>query len=157
MTPQLEKLADLCTAWGGKILEETKEEFNKRREEDGWFSEAPFTLWLGVNWSSKTIIYTGEVVESNVIHEMGHVFAANQPPRAADEFTFLGWEYVVAKQVGISLPDWLAANRDYVVSVDGDKDIGHLSKREIFQLIHDRVKASRKAGLVKGGKPLAIR
>lgn len=106
MANEVQKLRSLCRKWGGDLLRVSKEEFKELGE--GWsstsrhFHEAPFTdSSLGVHWPSRTIVYAGVPLWWEIVHEMGHAFASKEDPSNADELAYLGWEYQLAKSLGV--------------------------------------------------------
>jgi hypothetical protein len=158
---RLEILKALAASWGGVLREVSKEEFRAIESANGFelvnkFARAPFTSeLLGINFHTKEVIFAGQVGESSIIHEMGHVFATEQEPRYGTEWDFFGWEFVLARHIGLPVKTWLKGNSDYVV--DDEQEISSLKDKEICQMLHERVRFARKAGIVKNFKPLAVR
>jgi hypothetical protein len=152
---RIAKLKALAASCGGSLTEVSKEDFREMESERS-LVRAPFTSeLLGINFHTKEVIFAGKVGESSIIHEMGHVFATDQEPRYATEWDFFGWEYAMARHIGLPVKTWLNSNADYGVN-DG-QDLSTLNDRQICAMIHDRVRVARKAGIVKGFKPLAVR
>ena len=155
MTTTEERLRAICEGWGGRLIELPEEEYRQ----DQQIQEAPFSAGdLGIRWAAKEIVFTRrlplEPVE--IIHEMGHVFAATGRPDEIQEFDFLGWEYVLALEVGISRRDWVHENQHYAVTDDGD-ELGYMGYGEVTTLLDERIRVATAAGLIREGKPVAIR
>lgn len=155
MTTIEDLLRTLCEEWGGRLVELTEEAYRQEQH----VQEAPFSAGdLGIRWAAKEVVFTRrlplEPVE--VIHEMGHIFAAKAVPDEIKEFDFLGWEYMLALQVGISQQDWVHDNQHYAVTDDGD-ELGYMSEGEVSALLDERIRAATVAGLIREGKPVAIR
>jgi len=147
MTP-LERLADLCTEWGGSLIQVSDEEYEAgSTTNDKGYYHCPFAEGLGVQWNTKVIMYTGEVNPSAVIHEMGHVFASHSTPRHADEYSFFGWEYALSQYVGIPFEEWAENNKDYVVG--NLTEFGCLKHQQQKHIIEERLQLARNTGLLK--------
>jgi hypothetical protein len=140
----------------------SEEEYAKLKEQEG-FSDAPFTCGdLGILWADKRIVYTSrvEILGSEIIHEMGHVFADLHHPLSGEgpeEIDFLGWEILVARKVKIPLDSWFYNNRDYCVymgEIDELKDVEPSNRKEFASHL---VEISAKKGLVRREQPIAIR
>jgi hypothetical protein len=145
----LELLVDLCTEWGGSLIQVSKEEYNEcSTTNDKGYYHCPFASGLGVEWNKKIIMYTGEVNPSAVIHEMGHVFASHQTPRHSDEYAFFGWEYAVSKYVRIPFKEWAESNNDYAVG-SRCEEFGSLKPKEQKEIIEERLQVARASGLLK--------
>jgi hypothetical protein len=147
---------------GGVLKEISKEEFRAIESVNGFemvnrFARAPFTSeLLGVNFHTKEVIFAGQVGESPIIHEMGHVFATDQEPRYGTEWDFFGWEFILARFIGLPVKTWLQGNANYAVTDEGSI-LSSLKDKEICRMLHERVRFARKAGTVKKFKPLAVR
>lgn len=159
MTPEIAKLAEYAKQWGGALRIVSLDEYTTllRRES---FYEAPFTnSKLGVLWAAKEVIAArGTVFWTEIVHEMGHVFAAKDNPNRSDEYTFFGWEYVLAGKVG-DRDQWRKENDLYqVVYRKQDIGFGKLSYTEQTAVLEEAIEDSRKAGLLgEEDTPLAIR
>lgn len=165
----LERLADLCSEWGGSLALVSEHTFNRvfyttpaAVGPDGWpFVEAPFADWAGMHWDAKLIVGVHDRVNVNaVIHEMGHVFACKTDPNGVKwdgsyEWDFLGWEMAVAYKVGC-YQQWSDQNSAY--GVDDGSNWGDLSLDARAAMIKERMEAAATAGLLDAnGHPLAIR
>jgi len=155
----IRRLARLCTGWGGKLIELTEEEFDQRDDIAG----APFSAGdLGIIWEEKVILYSTfiyPISPSDIIHEMGHVFASKEPPDSSEEYDFFGWEREVARRVGISLKAWVYSNRHYGIADNEIEytELGLLPPRVLRKVLRERVDFAVKAGLIQNGRPVAIR
>jgi hypothetical protein len=152
MAGEIKKLEELCVKFGGKLLKVTQRQFQKMKEEgvpiDGYrtFFEANFSSNdLGIHWPSRTIVYAGKVLWWEVVHEMGHVFAQQVDPNASeDEEEFIGWEYLLVKQVG-DLKPWLEANENFST---GDLDLGDLTLGEQIAYLERSVLRGQELGII---------
>lgn len=106
--------------------------------------QAPFNPLLGCDWNNKKFYYASRIVWDTqticgLIHEMGHVFASNEPPhQCKHEYDFLGWEWLLAEAIGIPMSSWRKGNGDYVVNGDCEY-LGTLNDTQLSKLITDRV------------------
>ena len=158
----LAKLTRLARQWGGNILSVTPEVFEtyKSRED---FDEAPFTIGaLGVVYSEKLIVFVPGAQDVNwpaLTHEMGHCFASMVKPEQADESSFIGWEFRLARLVGTQ-SEWLPLNSAYVLTEDG-YNISHLLEKNPKRLrseLKKSVQHSKELGLLDSNlNPIAIR
>lgn len=175
MTP-VEKLSRMARSWGGAILRVDEETFNTRyaraevstHDGEAWITQlnpvkgfypAPFsTKNLGVFWSRKQIIYTGENMPwPDIVHEAAHVFACKVNPNRCDEWPFLGWEYAMAKYLGGPMTDWFKYMRDYVVDGRRGDTFGDFSPSRRQLVLQERLRAARSLKLVVGDVPQSIR
>jgi len=167
----LDKLAQQARAWGGELRAVTAEEYNEVALASRGFSNAPFVSGdLGVDFKKKLILYVpgsaSDVEPVAICHEMGHVFASRRSPRHCKEYSFLGWEYMLAMRAGISLDDWMESQNDYgvdsVVFLPTKRplkgNIGQLSDEEFKAILEERIAYAQKRGLLTADRtPLAIR
>jgi hypothetical protein len=103
------KLKEIAQGWGGNIIKLTKNRFD-----DYWnITSAPFSCYLGINYEARKIYYVGTPHPCDIIHEMGHIFASKKPPEEAYEWDFFGWEYLLARKVGLSLNRFIESNLLY--------------------------------------------
>jgi hypothetical protein len=115
-------------------------------------SESPTTTAHGLWWRKK-IIYAvrGRENVNGIIHEMGHVFAAPHHPdcacSACHEWDWLGWEIVLARQIG-AMPMWSYHNADYGVGEGGLYSWGRLTPKRRRIVVADRIAHARKAGFL---------
>ncbi len=166
MNEPMQRLFAMIEGWGGKLERVnyvTYAEFVRARPLS--FAPAPFTSAdFGIFWKDKLFVYTDRVAirPSELIHEMGHVFACLTPPRDLDteEVDFLGWEYVLACAVGVDPVVWRRDNDQYMVTLpqsDGPVEMQALNDSEFAILMADRVFAAEKFGTIINGLPVAIR
>lgn len=157
----IRSLVKLCKLWGGSLELISEDEHSKLKERED-FSEAPFThADLGVLWAEKRIVYTArvEVQATEIIHEMGHVFADKSAPddnSESEEIDFLGWEIQVARKVRVPLDVWFQNNKDYIVDIYGG-DLGDVEPKDREEVASRYVELSTQKGLLVNEKPIAIR
>jgi len=151
------RLARLCLKWGGELRRVSSDEYDRWMARRFSYSEAPFSSnMIGVAWKKKWVITSGTILWTDVIHEMGHVFASKKSPETSDEWAFFGWEYALVKHVRGPFDVWKENNKDYAVN-DGGL-FGHLRADQIATLLKERTGAARELGLLdKRGRPVAIR
>jgi len=161
-TKVLAALTRLARLWGGDILPCTPEEFEVYASRAD-FEDAPFIsgAGLGVLFKEKLVLYVPgakDVNWSGITHEMGHVFASKEGPQEANEGSFLGWEYRLARLVGTQ-KEWLALNQEYWMN--SGETIGGLLKSNPKQLraeLKANVAESKRLGLLDADlNPIAIR
>ena len=158
MAVEIKKLKGLCKRFGGELLKVTQRQYQKLRKDavpvDGYktFFDAPFTgNDLGIHWPSKTIVYSGKVFWWEVVHEMGHTFAQQVNPNdCEDESDFIGWEYLLVKQVG-DLRPWLEANERFSI---GDQDLGELTRDEQIDYLENAVLRGQELGIIDKDRKL---
>ncbi len=127
------------------------------------------------------------VAPTAVIHEMGHVFASDQEPFVCDEVAFLGWEYALSQEVGLvkefkeeisksynfgwDMLQTLTTLEEIYPSIEmkthvrGQLNTGwvktiranHLSDSLQSRVLGHLLTQCEIKGLVKNGKPIAIR
>jgi hypothetical protein len=182
-------LRHYCHKFGGDLVKVTKPEFKRLQEvhpfkglvhtylnapvQDGeYFAHleklnvfylSPFAPNLGIHWPSRTVVYADDSVRwPHIVHEMGHVFAQEQPPDGifVDELNFLGWEYRMAQKVG-DLKEWLDANDDYQIGDYqpelGDATLGGLSKSELSAVLKKVLARGRNFNLTAKLEPISVR
>jgi hypothetical protein len=115
--------------------------------------EAPFTSLLATDWNRKKI-YHVDSHWADIIHEMGHVFAARTDPNNCCEYDFFGWELMLARRVG-SLVAWVKRNEEYLV--EDVQPLGALTPTVRRALLHERVAVVRELGLVIDDMPQSVR
>lgn len=166
MDPRLKKLKTMAQAWGGDIVGVSDAKWDALAHGDDLHG-APFSSNnLGILWEKKQIVYSGEVLWQEVIHEMGHVFACLSDPEKSDEFGFFGWEYAVAKLIRGAM-SWIETQDTYTIGVlhidgrrigDSSCCFGDLSFANQSRVVKNRVQIARSLGLLDDNlKPLAIR
>jgi hypothetical protein len=155
-----EQIIQLCRDWGGDILQVSKKDFNLIYREDRTnFFEAPFSSRnLGIDWASKRIIWAEEAICAEILHEMGHLFACSKNPTMSDDYTFFGWEYLLAKRFKI-VDLWTKSNRDYCVEYEVGKfsDLGDLTESQKQQVLLNRVEVGQKLGIIVNGSPIPLK
>jgi hypothetical protein len=119
---------------------------------------------MGIFWCGKKVIFSSPIVTyyvAHVIHECAHIFATNAEPHDSSEIDFLGWEMIVAEQIGLPWPAWRAGNRGYCIEGMGPDLPGFIEdcSAEQFQLLYeDRVSYAKHIGIVDSkNRPLAVR
>lgn len=142
----------MAQRWGGKVVHLTDQQFYYIGRQPG-VSSAPFTGWLAVDYDKKTV-YCLDPTWYNLLHEMGHVFASRLPPRQSSDFDFLGWEWVVARQLK-GVRKWLTGNADY--GVGPEADLGDLTPAQVHVLLKERLEEAVRQGLVVNGKAVSVR
>lgn len=129
-SPAYQRLAALTQQFGGQILVvdepwegEMWKTFPPGLNRRGW-STAPFCSNIGIYWAKKIIVHKKVgFTTAGLIHEMGHVFASKLHPnhRMAEEAEFLGWEVVLATQMGIRR-QWMREMEAYNVNLKSEDD-----------------------------------
>jgi len=174
MTNHILSLEKLANKWGGKFETLSKPETTstntylaiRENFEHRGFEFAPFALpkhILGINFSKKIIVFNlNTILWGNLIHEMGHVFASKFRPLHSNEWSFFGWEYIVAKYIKGSINVWYEHNYDYVIDDTADDlTIKSATPYQRLEIIHERIKFAleNKLARKKNNKitPLAIR
>ena len=159
----LRRLRQRTRRWGGRIVY-----IPRKIEATRALDFAPFTAWdLASSHSEKAVYFSDfccpEKVEDfavGLIHELGHVFAEPYGPNdsRSNEFEFLGWEIVLARQVGLSDLEFCRGNKDYGIDDDGTELREFLAKpRELAKFLAETVEKAKKAGLIKHGYPVSVR
>ena len=165
MRAAITKLQALCRRWGGDLVLIPRDSYDNlfyTERKDSIFPklrhrrmrEAPFASWHGLHWEAKLVFATHEAAEVGpIIHEMGHVFAV--PAYPGDEWHFLGWEALVARQIG-AYETWSKENWNYGTN-DGD-EWGTLSRKQQQELLVERIADGKKLGIINRlGRPVAVR
>ena len=154
---QIAKLQKLCKSLGGDLIALSSEQFDNKRNKT--FYECPFARRrLGLDFTKKKVLYADEPVWTEIVHEMGHVFACKKAPPFTKEWSFLGWEYAVCLYLGGDLSVWKHDMRDYVVEGDDQEDFGSLSDSAQNELLVERLKHAQQHKLVSDeGVPLTVR
>lgn len=154
-----------CKEWGGNLVELSDEEFktlSRRAGEWAWgsamWSNAPFSSHdLGVKWTNKEVVYCGDVQWTEIVHEMGHVFASKNNPDRSSEFDFFGWEHALCLELGLPVQEWIDGNKDYVVGKTFE-EFGSMTHLEKVKTMQERTCAATKLGLIdERGKCHSIR
>ena len=126
-------------------------------------AEAPFSNNVGLNWK-KGIFYVLKSLNqdsdgsqaSELIHEMGHLFACGIDPKKGDgedEIAFLGWEIALAKKLGV-WREWDSQNKHYIIDTNSTA-WGDLKPRQKAAHASAFVKKAKKNGTVEAdGTPI---
>lgn len=147
-----QELEALVESWGGSM--------RRLKREDGRL-DCPFAPGsLGTSWEDKTIFYsTKDVV--GAIHEAGHVFADATKASYEDEdseYDFLGWEFAMIKELGLTLEDWLRESGDYIVAGPSNYiAAGQLPPEHFLIVVEERIKKATDLGLIVDGRPVSLR
>ncbi len=178
-------------SWRGKVEAVDEEFFNGRHDErrhipDSQFSEAPTGDALAINWEEKTLYYIPEKLTpwdvGFMIHEVAHIFATKDPPEEAFEEAWLGWEYMLAKELKgfriwhrcldgyhldrTVLPDefleseeWARHGAQNVETFAGEGviNVGALNRPAFQFLMAEAVRAARLDKIIKRGKVVRVR
>lgn len=173
----LGKLKAVARRWGGELRAVTEDEYGTFADlSNRVFSEAPFASGcLGVVYAKKLVVYvpgTGDVEPVGIIHELGHAFSSRRAPDSCKEYGFFGWEYALARQVGITRGEWCSRNKDYQVGYKPDEKeralrgpgaplpfapLGALTKAQRDWVIRDRTTHAVKTGRIVNGRPVPLR
>jgi hypothetical protein len=157
-------LARVCQQFGGRLSVVSQRAFDalfNQRADHAYggeeLSEAPFNAGAHGLWWRKKIVYAvrGRENVNNIIHEMGHVFAAPHHPDCSceecHEWNWLGWEIALARQIA-AVPTWSYHNASYAVG-DGSH-WGNLSPKCRRVIVADRLAHAQKAGFLGAGNEL---
>lgn len=157
-------LVNLCESWGGKLILKNDTDNHHRLVKQS----CPFQDGLGIDFSKKIVSCEKyqKINPGAIIHEMGHVFASRKNPNSNnsspdDEWGFFGWEWAVAKKVGLLFNDFAKSNRDYLVYMpNGFKklsDFGSLSISTQSKVLKEAALLSIEKKLIVKGQPVSIR
>lgn len=169
---QLRALGRVCRDFGGRLAIVSQREFDRLFDEGDsdktpWdheeLSASPFTSAHGLWWNRK-IVYAVEGREEigSIIHEMGHVFAAQHHPHhecsQCHEWNWFGWEIMMARQVDAART-WSRHNASYLTSgAKGGNPWGKLSAARRRAVVADRLAHAKKIGVLSDrGEPRSIR
>ena len=171
-------LGELCKGWGGELIRLRPKEFNALFHVPDGFTEhgsftkalpgyysAPFTgERLGINWERRQVIYSGRVLWPGIIHEMGHVFVdrsylsswSAEEYDKDTEFSWFGWEYLMARKVGGVMQDFYYHNNHYGVDwTSPEGDVFHdfeavrCGGRKVMTVFFDHtIEVGQKAGCI---------
>lgn len=143
--------ARCCRRWGGQLVRLSLPAIAAIPWGDHTWMEAPFTSKreLGLHWSTKTIVYCGDVPWANILHEMGHLFACTiSPHELCEEYDFLGWEFAFAINVG-DVETWIHTNADYCLE-NRWGDFGATPRSELYAVLNERLTVAYHQGLIEG-------
>ena len=152
----IENLAGLINLWGGELI--VTDHIPIRFQSPGPSS-------VGLNWRGKRIYCTFESkyvrvpeILAGIIHEMGHVFASKKPVRQQYEFSFFGWEYLVAKKVNFDRDTWIEENSVYAVSEYDNLLFGDLTIYKKNKLLEERITFGKSIGIInQEEQPVTVR
>lgn len=120
------------------------------------FTLCPFSDKLAIDWPGKRVLYQRGAKVGDMIHELGHVFASKLEPKKAREMDFFGWEFALAKEVGV-VKEWVLASKGYCINSDGE-EFGMLSRDDQSDLIEEFVTRGRSSGLLdRDCRPKSVR
>jgi hypothetical protein len=163
----LRALGRVCRQLGGRLAIISQRAFDDlfyHRDRKGWegLTDAPFTSAHGIHWRKK-IIYAvrGREEVGSIIHEMGHVFAAQHHPECycgkCHEWNWFGWEVTVARRIGASRT-WSRHNARYQTGGGGGGRWETLTARKRRAVVADRLARAMKIGVLdQSGAPRSIR
>jgi hypothetical protein len=154
----LRALARVCRRWGGRLAIISEDKFydlfdNPHRADQcshEELSEAPFGHGHGLHWREKTVYaLRGHERVGVIIHEMGHVFAAQHHPEcfcgACHEWDWLGWEIALARQID-AWQAWSRHNANY--GTDKGDYWWELSTKKRKTVVAESLKRARKIGVL---------
>lgn len=99
---------------------------------------------------------------SAATHELAHLVATTKPPdEVPSEWSFFGWEYLLAKRLRVARL-WRLGNRDYNVNKSlGGRTIyefRHVTEPDEFRAVmKSTLAAGRRAGCIVRGRPVPLR
>src|SRR5262249_22242053 len=146
-----------CRDFGGKLAivsQDVYDDLFDGRDQKDWtgLHDSPFTCAHGLHWRKK-IIYAvrGREEVGSIIHEMGHVFAAQHHPERScgecHEWNWFGWEIAIARQVDAGRT-WSRQNHNYQTGEGGGRRWGRLSAASRRHVITKRLTHAKKIGVV---------
>lgn len=143
--PVIEDLARWATLHGGRIAKVDESTWHHIEHFRPTISHAPFSSKCGVVWETKEIIYTESISFRNIVHEMGHIFISKVPPKESTDVSWFGWEYLIAKFIGIEALWLRVSSLSFTTIEDQERTLGWYAKTAEWQ------------GFARDGVPLAIR
>lgn len=151
------QLRRMVRSWGGDIILLEGAAFPER------VAEAPFAWGVfGVDWYNKKIYARSGCFKRPMgfIHEAGHIFAVNSIPTFAEEFDFMGWEYLMARELDV-LTEWYVSMATYCIYpnhiITKPSKFGELSPDEATDTLEEMVERGRKYGNIVGEQPVSVR
>ena len=126
-------------------------------EPKGIFS-CPFSSYkMAILWKTKTVVHDGEVQWADLIHELGHIFAAKGPPDdCGKETDWLGWEVGMVKWLKAPMRPWINSNKEYETGEHGLLGYMKTSERDVY--LRELFSLAKQDGLIsRRGVPQAIR
>ena len=164
MTHLIQELRRRVEEWGGRLeLVNDVDEIAGNYETSG-VSPAPFEYDLGVSHKRKIIYYEATLLQrraaiGGLVHEAAHVFACRDEPGFSEEYDFLGWEWLFAREVGL-LEEWMLSMNNYALAAsesDYSEDFEYLSDEARSDLFEERYQHAEKLGLIVDGRCVSIR
>lgn len=119
---------------------------------------APFTSYqMAILWKKKTVVHDGGVQWPDLIHELGHIFAAKGLPNGKGEETdWLGWEVGMVKWLKAPMRPWVKSNSWYETGDHGPLGLMKTSERDVY--LREMLSRAKEDGLVsRRGVPQAVR
>lgn len=121
------------------------------------YQRSPFSRDCGIDWESKTLFMVDCLTHPGaLLHELGHLLASKE--WHDDEYSFFGWEYAVARELGL-VTVWKASLTGYgVVYENGDLEFDDLTNNQQQEVLNERLERAMELGLLSPkGKPLCLR
>lgn len=149
------KLKRRARAWGGRLIE-----IKNGEGRPYGMQQAPFSSKrIGVCYSEKIVYYSRECFIPEIIHEMGHVFACNHKPMNSDEWSFFGWEWILAKAIGLTQSEFATGNYNYLAYDSNQSlfEVGKMSPKFLQKVLADAIVSSKENGLIVRNRAKAIR
>lgn len=155
MSP-LDRLKQMAMSWGGSLVEVTPAKFRELETTDQ-LVEAPYTSGVGVDFDAKAVYYTKGISVVTLLHELGHAFASADRPEDASELDFFGWEFVLAKHLGLE-EEWLDDQVNYSVPFqDGYSSFRRIPLDDQRSLLEASVARGKRLGSIVDGLPVTVR
>lgn len=160
---QLHRMTSKVESWGGKLIKVERSFIEKAAMKpvvENYFP--PSSNALACNWSKREIYYCTDDFDrswdiAGIIHEMGHVFACKKHPEDCVEDDFMGWEYLLARELHM-LRRWTCNLDGYHYTFEGkDLDMGNVGHVTFQRIMNERVDRAMAAGIIQDGRPVAIR
>lgn len=159
----LRALSRVCRQFGGRLVILSQAAFDRQFDgSNADLSSSPFTEAHGIWWRRK-IVYAvrGREEVGSIIHEMGHVFAADHHPdhdcAECREWNWFGWEIAVARQIGAGR-QFSRSNATYKTGEDGGSAWGKITPEQRRAVVSDRLAHAKKIGVVTtDGSPWSLR
>ena len=155
---QKERVLQFIASMGVRYIERIGTTAQNRQQWEEWEEEgaceAPFMPGLGIIKDPACIISTVAVDWVHLIHEAGHLLCTETPLNPKDnEYEWLGWEYAVCLQLGLSRAAFIRGNAEYGINwlnPQGQmRDLfADLPKREIPLFLENRLAFAKQLGLV---------
>ena len=121
---------------------------------------APASEALAINWKRRYLYVSRQHLADpaalgGMVHELGHLVATRQPPGNAWETDFLGWEWLVARKLGLRKA-WGLWMLDYVME-HGDT-YRYMTPAQRYRALRSAVRRGQEVGNIdRRGNPTRIR